>query len=112
VSSFNVSARKVRNIDLPLGHRRSAFGSCILSYSWLIRQKYSTICQCYSDRFGFSSIDKLTESQLDLAMNALEVERKKFLVKLQTFDRQRVNDKLRVRRSPSKEQIEALRHPD
>jgi hypothetical protein len=112
VSSFNVSARKVRNVDLPLGHLRSAFGSCILSYSWLIGQKYSIIRQRFSDSFGFSSIDKLSESQLDLAMNALELERKKFLVKLQTFDRQRVSDKLKGRRLPSKAQIEALYHPD
>ena len=77
MSSFNVSARKVRNVDLPLGLRRSAFASCLWSYSWLIRQKYSTIYQRFSDRFGLSSVDTLTEEQLDLAMNALELERKK-----------------------------------
>jgi hypothetical protein len=110
VSSFNVSARKVRNVDLPLGLRRSAFGSCICSYSWLSRQKYSTIHQRFSDRFGIRSVNTLTEAQLDLAMNALELERKRFLVKLQIFDRQRLNDKLRGRRSPSKAEIEALYH--
>ena len=112
MSSFNVSARKARNVDLPLGLRRSAFGSCILSYSWLICQKYSTIHQRFSNRFGISSVNKLTEAQLDLAMNTLELERKKFLVKLQIFDRQRLNDKLRGRRSPSKSEIEVLYHPD
>jgi hypothetical protein len=112
VSSFNVSARKVRNVDLPLGHRRSAFASCILSYSWLIRQKRSTIYQHFSARFGFGSGNTLTETQLDRAMNALELDRNKFLVKLQTFDRQRLHDKLRGRRSPSKAEIEALYHLD
>ncbi|PSB54407.1 hypothetical protein C7B77_18230 [Chamaesiphon polymorphus CCALA 037] len=112
MSSFNVLARKVRNVDLPLGLRKSALGSCIWSYSRLIHQKYETICERFSDRFGFSSIDRLTEAQLDLVMNALELERKKFLVKLQIFDRQRVNDKLRGRRLPSTAQIEALYHPD
>jgi hypothetical protein len=112
LSSFNVSARNVRNVDLPLGFRRSAFASCVLSYSWLIRQKRSTIYQCFGDRFGFDSSNKPTDVQLDRAMNALELERKQFLVKLQIFDRQRLHDKLQGRRSPSKAEIEALYHPD
>lgn len=112
MSNFNISARKVRNVDLPLGLRRSAFASCIQSYSWLIHQKHSTIYQRFLNRFGLSSINILTEEQLDLAMNALELEREKFLVKLQIFDQQRLNNKLRGRRSPSAAEIEALYYPD
>jgi hypothetical protein len=112
VSSFNVLARQVRNVDLQLGLRRSAFASCIWSYSRLISQEYRTTCERLLDRFGFSSVDRLTEVQLNLAMNALDLERKKFLTKLQIFDRQRLNDKLRGRRCPSQAQCEVLWHPD
>lgn len=112
MSNFNVSARKVRDVGLPLNYRRHAFGSCVRSYSALIGEKFSGIYSRFSTWFGFDLRNKPTAEQLSEAMNALEVERNKFLVKLRLFERQRLRDKFRGKRSPSKAALEKLYTPD
>lgn len=106
--SFQTYARKVRKIDLPFKSRRSAFRSCIERYHWLIKRKFNSTYSRYSNHFGFDADVPDAGVRLSQAMDALEKERNLFLEQLRLFDKKRIREKMRGRRSPSKSAVEAL----
>lgn len=106
--NFHTDARKVRKTDLPFTKRRAAFHSCIEGYIWLIKGKFNNTYSRYSNHFGFDTEVPDASERLSQAMDALEKERNLFLEQLRLFDKTRVREKMRGRRSPSKSAVEAL----
>ena len=106
--SFHTAAREVLKTDLPFTKRRVAFRSCIESYIGLIKGKFNDTYSRYSNHFGFDANVSDAGDRLSQAMEALEKERNLFLEQLRSFDKKRLREKMRGRRSPSKSAIEAL----
>jgi hypothetical protein len=102
--SFNNYARKVRNSNLPMPNRRSALFSCVGRLSWLVKQRYGTLCTCLQ----LNTQKPMTEAQLLDKLTAIEVFRNRFLNKLQDFERKRIREKMRGRRQPRKKEVQAL----
>src|SRR5689334_6026240 len=61
--SFNWYARKVRNPEVPLSHRRTSLHTCIGQLTWLTRERYTHALARFNARFGFDSSD-INEKQL------------------------------------------------
>lgn len=108
IMSFHTYARQVRKADLSYERRHYAFRCCIERYHWLIRQKFETTYGRFSHHFRFDANTPEAAEQLHQAMDALEIERRLFLEQLRLFEKRRNKEKMRGRRSPSKEAIEAL----
>jgi hypothetical protein len=101
--SFNYHARKVRNPSLPFNIRCSSLGSCILRLGWLTKRKYLATRSRFVD-----DSTRLDEERLLAAMAAIEIERNRFLEQIRSFERKRIREKLRGRRSPRPADVAAL----
>lgn len=106
--SFNIYSRKVRNIHLPIAHRRSALASCILRLGWLKRQKYQVVRARFANTYKLDSPNTPTEADLLAALAAIERERNTFLEKIRAFERKRIREKHRGQRHPRKKDVELL----
>jgi hypothetical protein len=106
--SFNNFARKVRDPLLPLSHRKSALGSCILRLGWLTGRKYQQVRACYASQYSLDQPAEPTEAQLVAAMAAIERDRNAYLEQLRAFDIKRIRQKMRGQRHPRKADMEHL----
>ena len=106
--SFNYYARKVRNPRLPLKVRCSSLSSCILRLGWLRRQKYLATRAQFAKYLPATGPMRLDEAQLLVALAAIEIERNRFLEQIRAFERKRIREKLRGRRSPRPSELDAL----
>jgi hypothetical protein len=108
--SFHTYARQVRRIDLPFKVRRKAFRSCIGQYHGLIREKFQFTDARFCSHFGFNADISEAEAneRLTQAMASLEAERNLFLERLRLFEKRRIKEKMRGRRSPTKSALKAL----
>ena len=106
--SFHIYSRKVRNVHLPIAHRRSALASCILRLGWLKRQKYQVVRARFASKYHLDSPNTPTEADLLAALAAIEIERNTFLEKIRAFERKRIREKHRGQRHPRKNDIELL----
>jgi hypothetical protein len=99
-SNFQSKARQVRNPDVPIGIRRSSFGSCVMCYCGLTRQSVKETHSRLRVAFGYSDLRSATPDQLLRALDALEIERNRFLERLRLFERRRSKWKICGGRSP------------
>jgi hypothetical protein len=105
--SFNTFARKVLDPKFPFKSRRAAFGSCLVRFR-RPKESFRHAYWRYSQRFGFDEDTPDAGVRLNRAMNALNKERNLFLDRLRLFEKKRIKEKMRGRRTPSKAAIEAL----
>ena len=99
--TYNWYARKALNPNLPIGVRRGAFFSCISSMSFLSGERYRHLIERYDNRFHFYQ-DKTDVNKLLLALAAMEIDRNQVLEELRAFDKKRLREKMRGKRTLSK----------
>jgi hypothetical protein len=105
--SFNHFARKVLNPTLPMGVRYSALHSCILRLVWKTGEPFAQARDRLNAEFGFRRRDP-TEYQLLSTLAAIQSERNLILEQLRAYERHRIRQKMRGKRSVSQEEQKAL----
>jgi hypothetical protein len=106
--SFNYYARKVRNPRLPLKVRCSSLASCLLRLAWLTQRPYLATRSRFAAHLPADGAIRLNEERLLAAMAMVEVDRNRFLERLRSFERKRIREKLRGRRSPRPTDVAVL----
>lgn len=105
--SFNNSANKVLNPQLPLHVRRSALRSCIQRFTWLSKESYTGITARYEAQLDLTD-KRLTEYHLLKALSAMVTDRNLIVENLRAFERKRIREKRSGRRTLSNIQQKEL----
>lgn len=107
--SFNNHARRVRNANLPLPIRAVALRSCISKCSWVVcGAPYSRSLKHLGIMVGADLQKSANEKQLLAVLNKIEITRNQILALESGFERRRIRQKMRGRRTPKLAEIVAL----
>lgn len=101
MSSFNNSARRVRDGGRPTGERFRAFLWAIEPFAFLTGQRFHAVYLRLGSALGFDWNRLPTDRQLVDAVAQLERERNAHLAELRAFARRRIREKGRGRRQLS-----------
>ena len=99
MSRFHVEARRVRDAGLPFKVRRAALLSCVSRYCALAGGPPREVFSFYVAKYDLEESSLEVSDKLIEAINSLEAERNMALYRLQQFEKRRIREKTRGRRT-------------
>lgn len=92
--------------------RYLAFLWAVESYCWLTGLGFHTTVERFGRLLGFDWAYPPSGEQLDVAIEGLEIERRRYLAKLELLARRRIRQKARERRVPSRDELSRFTPPN